>query len=358
MTGKQLETLSPRRLNRAMLARQHLLERTDRTLAQVVEDMGGIQTQYAPSGYLALWSRMRDFERDSLTRAKEARDVVTGTLMRVTIHTVSARDYWPIVAAIRRSRQEWLMRVIASGWPEANVDAAASALRTVMSHGPIRARDLTNEMTALGFARQTVGWAGLWVDIVRIPPSGTWERRANDLYDLAERWLPSDSQPGNVPAEHDAVRLLFERYLAAFGPAAPADFANWAGVPIKLVRAATDDVPLSRFRDVRGRALVDLPGAPLPPEDTPAPVRFLPVWDATLLVHCRRTLVLAEEHRPKIFNTRTPHSLNTFLIDGYVAGTWRYESGDVRTEAFRPLTAEEQRDVDAEADRLARFHSG
>ena len=137
---------------------------------------------------------------------------------------------------------------------------------------------------------------------------------------------------GGIPDELDGVRLLLRRYLAGFGPARLNDFANWAGIPLPLAKSASNSFDLRRFRDEQGRVLVDLPDAPLPADDVPAPVRFLPVWDPTLLVHCRRALILPEEHRPRIFNTRTPHSINCFLVDGQVAGSWRYNSGRVITE--------------------------
>jgi hypothetical protein len=112
---------------------------------------------------------------------------------------------------------------------------------------------------------------------------------------------------------------------------------------------------LRRFRDETGKELVDLPRAPLP-EDVPAPPRFLPVWDATLLVHARRTGILPEEYRPLIFNTKTPNSFNTFLVDGKVAGTWRHESGRVALSAFEGVPRKARRELDDEARRLAAFH--
>ena len=113
---------------------------------------------------------------------------------------------------------------------------------------------------------------------------------------------------------------------------------------------------LRTYRDEGGRTLVDLPDAPLPDPDTPAPARFLPVWDATLLVHARRTLILPEEFRPRVFNTKTPHSVNTFLLDGQVAGTWRYDKGAMSLEPFRKLTRAERAAIDDEAHRLEAFH--
>ena len=129
------------------------------------------------------------------------------------------------------------------------------------------------------------------------------------------------------------------------------------GVNIRAVREVAAAMELRTFRDEAGRSLVDLPNAPLPDPETPAPARFLPVWDATLLVHARRTLILPEEFRPRVFNTRTPHSVNTFLLDGQVAGTWRHEKGAIHLEPFRKLTGIERAALDEEAPRLEAFHS-
>jgi hypothetical protein len=134
------------------------------------------------------------------------------------------------------------------------------------------------------------------------------------------------------------------------------EIANWAGVHPRRLSAALGKVKLRRFQSEDGSELVDLPRAPLPDPSTPAPVRFLPNWDATLLVHARRTGILPEEHRSKVFNTRTPQSVPTFLVDGRVAGTWRYEKGKVKTEAFGRLDAAARRELREEAERLAELH--
>jgi len=187
---------------------------------------------------------------------------------------------------------------------------------------------------------------------VRVPPSGTWEQRRADLYGLAEDWVGPDQ------AEPDAgLELLVRRYLGGFGPANRTDVADFAGVPITTVKPVLERMPLRRFRDENGKELLDLPRAPLPEPATPAPPRFLPVWDATLLVHARRTQILPEEYRPKVFNVRTPHSVNTFLVDGQVAGTWRFERGKIELDVFDAIPRKERRALDAEAKRLAAFHS-
>jgi hypothetical protein len=155
----------------------------------------------------------------------------------------------------------------------------------------------------------------------------------------------------------DALLHIVRRYLAAFGPASRADVASWAGMRPTDVAPALARLTLRRFRSEDGEELLDLPRAPLPAADTPAPVRLLPTWDATLLVHARRTGILPEEHRPRIFNTRSPQSFPTFLVDGAVAGTWRYEDGRVTLEPFERLDRATLRELRAEAERMAAFHA-
>ena len=346
-------TLSPRTLNRTLLARQHLLERTAVDPIAVMEDMGGIQMQYAPAGYIGLWSRTRDFTRPMLTRALEERRAVQGTMLRATIHTVSAADYWPTMAGVRRVNREWYGRVQAREIGSTDMAAVAAAIREELSAGPMRIGELTKRIAARGFPDRATAWAATWVDMVRVPPSGTWERRRADLYALADRWLP----PTREIAEDEGIAHLVGRYLGAFGPAPIADIANWMGLNVSQMRHVAQGMSLREYRDEDGRALVDLGEGQTVDEGTPAPPRFLPVWDATLLVHARRTQVLPEEHRARIFNTKTPHSLNTFLVDGQVAGSWRHEGGEIRLEPFGSLVAADRRALEEEAHGLARLHA-
>ncbi len=343
-------TLTERALNRALLDRQMLLERSDRPIERVVERMGGIQMQYAPAGYIGVWSRMRDFTRPMLTRALEERRLVQATLMRATIHTVSAADYWPMLAGIRRVNREWYSRAD----PEigaTDMGAVAAAVRGALADGPLRMAELVTRIEAMGHPSRAANRSGLWVDMVRVPPSGTWERRRADLYGLADQWLP----PVEV-AEDVGIELLIRRYLGAFGPASVKDVATWMGLKVGQLKHVADRMELRGFRDEAGRALVDLPDAPLPDVETPAPPRFLPVWDATLLVHARRTQILPEAHRPRVFNTKTPHSVNTFLVDGQVAGTWRFADDEIRLEPFGRLAAADRRALEEEAEGLAALH--
>jgi uncharacterized protein YcaQ len=316
--------LTARHLNRALLARQMLLERSPPGITEVIERMGGIQMQYAPAGYIGLWSRMRDFTRSMLTEALEERRAIQGTMMRATIHTVSAADYWPMMAGIGRVNREWYSRV-QSEMRSMDMEAVSAAVRQELGDGPLRMVELTKRIEARGFPPRSAGWAGLWVELVRVPPSGTWERRRADLYGLADQWLPQVEV-----AEDDGIELLIRRYLGAFGPAPLKDVAGWMGFKVGQLKHVAERMELRHLRDDGGRPLFDIRDAPLPDPDTPAPVRFIAVWDAMLLVHARRAKVLPEEFRPRIFNTKAPHSFNTILVDGQVAGTWRFEDGEVR----------------------------
>jgi hypothetical protein len=343
--------LSARALNRALLARQLLLERSSLPLARAIDQVGGLQTQYAPSPYVALWSRLRTFRRDDLTRALERGRVVQATLMRVTIHMVSADEFPLFAAGIRRSRREWWLRLHRSEIDDDGMQAVAASLRRHLAGGPVRATRLTELLAADGFPAVAWSGAGLWVDMVRVPPSGTWERRRADLYGLAEHVVGA-----STPSEAEGLKHLVRRYLGGFGPASPSDVAGWAGVPVTTIRPVIERLPLRRFRTEDGEELVDLPRAPLPDPDAPAPVRFIPTWEAMLLVHARRTGVLPEHHRSLLFSTKTPQSLSTFLVDGAVAGSWRYEGGRIRLEPFEPIPRSVRRELDDEARGLAAFH--
>jgi hypothetical protein len=205
----------------------------------------------------------------------------------------------------------------------------------------------------LGEGSVVTNGVNMWLDLVRIPPSGTWERRRADLYAAAEDWL---GPPGKATPEQ-GLELLIRRYLGAFGPAPAVDIAGWARLHPKRVIPALGELRLRRFRDEDGRELVDLPRAPLPDPKTPASPRLLPVWDAVMLAHARRAGVLPEEHRPRVFNTRTPQSVNTFLVDGEVAGTWGHERGRIVTEPFGRLDRGTRREFDGEAERLAELYA-
>jgi hypothetical protein len=345
-----VEVLSQRRLNRALLARQLLLERATLPIPTALERMGGIQNQYAPNAYIRLWSCLDGFARDDLTRAYERGSVVQGTLMRGTIHTVSARDYRQFSEAIREPMRAWARRAYRT--EDRGRDEVVARVRTSLRGRTMRRAELQELRGNVPNAT----WATIDIDagLLRVPPSGTWDRRRADVYALAEDRL----RVGPRRTSGAALEQLVRSYLRGFGPASVADVSSYCGVPITAIRGIVEGMSLRRFRDEGGGDLVDLPRAPLPDAETPAPVRFLPTWDATLLVHARRTLILPEEHRAFIFNTKMPPSYPTFLVDGQVAGTWKYADGEVMVTPFVRLPSAADVEVRAEADRLAAFHAG
>lgn len=334
-----------------MLARQLLLERSSLPLARALEAVGGLQTQHAPSGYVGLWSRLRNFRRDSLTEALVNRSAIQGTLMRHTIHTVSAADYPVLLAGVRSGRREWWLRVVRHQEKGLDMDTVVAIVRERLERGPARTSELKALLAATGV--QPIAWSGvaLWLEIIRVPPSGTWERRRADLYGLADGWVRMPAITESKGLEH-----LARRYLGGFGPAPIADIASWAGLPPAKIAPVVERLRLRRFRDEAGRVLLDLPNAPLPEANTRAPVRFLQTFEALLMIHARRTQVMPEQFRPIVFSTKTPHSMPVFLIDGAVAGTWRYESGRVRVDPFEAIPRAARRELDDEAKALTAIH--
>ena len=309
-----------------------------------MERVGGLQTQYAPSAYVGLWTRVAGFERDDLTRALEDHSLIQASLMRTTIHVVSRREYWLFANGIRRSRQEWLQRLRALP-PDRLLRSNADRLREALADGPKTVKELGD------WAKGFIGTLGLWVDLVRVPPSGTWERRRADRLALAEDWVgPNDS------TEEAGRAHLVRSYLRAFGPAAWKDIGSWAGLSVTALKRAAATLDLVRYRDERGGELVDLAGAELPAADIRPPVRFLPHWDANLLVHARRAGVLPEAHRPRVFSTRNPFSVGVYLVDGRGAGAWSLVEGRVVLDPFQPISRAAERAVEKERAALEAFH--
>ncbi|MGD9527539.1 winged helix DNA-binding domain-containing protein [Pseudonocardia sp.] len=344
--------LSPRALNRAVLARQLLLERVEpaaeRAVESVLEAVAGLQTQYAPSGYVGLWSRLRGFRRADLTEALTAGRVVQAWVMRATIHMVSAGDYAPLTAAVRLARRTWWLRAERRA-ADLDTAALAAAVRRILADGPLPQAALVAALDVEGFPRWTWPAAQLWVDLVRVPPSGTWEKPRAGVFGLAP---PGEAEVGA------GEELLVRRYLAAFGPASARDVASFCGWTVAQVRAVAARLPLRRFTDEAGGELLDVSEGPLPEPETPVPPRFLPTWDATLLVHARRAQVLPEAYRSRVFATTMPQSVPTFLVDGQVAGTWRHTGGRIELSPFHDLPRAARQELDAEAERLAQWWAG
>jgi hypothetical protein len=234
-----------------------------------------------------------------------------------------------------------------------DMDAVADATRGHLRDGPLRQSEIVARLVDDGFPKVAFQGVQLWVDLVRVPPAGTWERPRAHVYGLAETWLRRRPPVAPVAAQE----RLVTRYLRGFGPATPGDVARYAGWTITETRAVLDRMSLRDLRDPDGAPLLDLPRAPTAAGDTPAPVRFLSTFDAVLLLgHATRARLLPDGHRAKVFSSKLPQSVPTFLVDGRVAGTWRFTDDRVQITPFAPLPDAVRDDVEAEAARLATFH--
>ena len=320
-----MRTLSLRELNRATLARQLLLRRVSLSPARAIERVAGLQGQWPPAPYVGLWSRVEGFRREALARALARRDVLKATVMRSTLHLVSARDYELFVAALHGGDASPI-RADAI----ALADQAAEGVRGLFAEGP-KAR--TEVMAWLAREHpapvaEEFPWSTWFAVCVRArlvhtPEGAAWTARSG-------RRLVVRPEAAAVSDPAEARVELVRRYLAAFGPASRKDVGQWSGMRMRHIDPALEALePLRRFRDEEGRELVDLPRAPLPGADAVAPVRFLPHWDNLLLAHDDRRRVLPEEYR-KVVIAKNGDVAQTFLVDGVVAGMWKVADGRVK----------------------------
>jgi hypothetical protein len=333
-------TLTQRELNRATLARQLLLRRSRLSVANAVDRLCALQAQSPNAPYIGLWSRLADFDHAQLTRSLERRQVTRSTLFRMTVHLVSATSQ---PAFARLTHDQWREDFIREGLP---LEEMIERVELLAEEGTFAYADLEAALPELGERRFRVRCL---TPLVHVPPSGTW-RRPRIKLTTARRWLGSD-QPGSA----EAAKALIRSYLTAFGPATRADVLRFSGLRVGTIDPALEALAgeLRRFEDEHGRELLDLPRAPRPAPETPAPVRFLPKWDALLLSHDDRTRVLPEEYRSTVI--KGGDVLETFLVDGSVAGSWRLVNGKVRLEPFAPLPRAVRRELDDEGLRLAEF---
>jgi len=358
------EVLSRQALNRALLERQMLLCRAPLPegpgrvgrVIETVEHLGGLQAQAPFPPYYGLWSRLAGFRPEDLAELLLSRDVVRIALMRGTVHLVSARD----CAMLRPLTQPVMDRALKPvfGKQLATVDTAAIAAagRALVEEQPRTFSDLgallaqrwpEHEPANLARAVRTL------VPLVQVPPRAVWGRAGQALHTSAESWLgrPLDPEP--------ALTGLVRRYLAAFGPATVADIQAWSGLtrlrePVEQLRAE-----LRTFRDENGAELFDLPGAPHPGPDTPAPVRLAAEFDNLILSHADRTRIIGAEARSRIF---TPNGIfpGTVLLDGFVAGMWRIAratgTATLTVEMFGDrVPADDREAILSEGSRLLEF---
>ncbi len=351
-----VETLTREQLNRATLARQMLLAREDISAVAAVERLCGMQAQEARPPFVGLWTRLARFERGGLHRALHERTIVRGTLMRGTLHLMSASDYISLRMAVQPvlTRTGGILGERAAGL---ETDAVLPVARRLLSERPRTFSDLRAALVevfpevnerALGFT------ARMLLPLLMLPTEDRWSFPADSRFGLAEEWL------GAPLAREDGTEALVLRYLAAFGPASVADFQQWSGLQgMKPVLEAMRP-QLVTFRGDRRRELFDLPGGPRPTPESPAPVRFLPEFDNLLLSHADRTRVLPDEYRRLVLGAKNGRIPATFLVDGSVAGTWRTERkkgvATLTISPFAEVAKGAAIDLEGEGDTLLRFH--
>jgi hypothetical protein len=342
--------LGPRALNRALLARQHLLTRTDGPVLALVEHLVGLQAQEPQEPYVGVWSRLDAFEPEQLSGLLERREAVRTLLMRRTLHLVSARDclvlrglHDPMLVARMRG-------TLGRRLPGVDEAELASAGRPHFAAAP---STLTEVARAVGdrwpeaAARDLGDALSTLLPLVQVPPRGLWRQNGAARNTTIDAWLGS----GPEPPTPEAAEALVLRHLAAYGPAATADMRAWsglAGLPAVVARLRPN---LRTFRDERGRTLLDVPGAPLPDPDTPAPIRFLPAFDNAVLGFDDRSRIIDIADRGL-----SVQGARFVLVDGRVAGTWTTRrDAVVQVTAHRRLTAAERDEIEQEGARLAAF---
>jgi hypothetical protein len=349
-------TLGLRELNRTTLRRQLLLQRSDVSAVKAIERLVGVQAQLARPPFVGLWSRLDRFDRAELTKAIEQRTVVKATLLRGTLHLLTARDYLSFRATFQATLSNALDDVLKAKGAHVDVPRLVDAARDFMHAAPRSFAEITTLLTGLepdgdpGAMRYAVR---THLPMIQVPIDTAWGYPGNPRFALAEDWLDIP-----VPTTDGQHAELVKRYLAAFGPATVKDVETWSYLPSLQPAFDTLAPELVRYRDERGRTLFDLPGLPIEPEDAPAPLRFLPEFDNLLLAHQDRTRVVPKAARGKVFLPGLRVAA-TVLVDGFVAATWTTErvkqAVTLTVAPLAPVNAAVQAELMAEGDRLVRF---
>jgi hypothetical protein len=345
--------LTARRLNRATLGRQLLLGREPLEVVDAVRRLGALQAQEAASPYIALWNRLSEFDPADLDAAFADRTVVKATLMRITLHAVHAEDYPAfhnaMLPSLRASRLND-RRFTTSGLSTADVDALVPELMEFAARPRTKAEVEELLEARLGDRNPRAWWAlrtfgPLW----HAPTGGPWSFGPRSSYVAAPTQLPDQRR-------EESSRRLVRRYLEAFGPASVVDVAQFSLLSRAVVREAVAALAgeLEVLEGPDGSELLDVPGGPRPPEDTPAPPRLLPMWDSVLLAYFDRSRVIPPDHR-RLVTRSNGDVLPTLLVDGYVAGVWRPVEGGIEATAFHKLPEEAWAGLAAEAGALAAF---
>ena len=356
------EVLSLARLNRATLARQLLLDRSELDVVAAVHAIAGLQAQEPASPFIGLWTRVAGFRVEALEAAITNRDVVKGTLMRATLHAVTAADYRAFQPAVQPMLQR-IRRQDRVQPPDAAELRRLSEVAAAFTDEPRSLTELREHLAAQGSdtpPEEALWWLRRHAAFVHAPVDGApWSFGRRPQLVHAPTWL---GDPDPFATEDAALDHLARRYLAAFGPASAADLARWSGLAAARIRPSLqrleDGDELRRFADERGRMLLDLVEAPRPPAATPAPPRLLPMWDSMLLAFDDRTRVISDAHRAVVI-AKNGDTLPTFTVDGRVAGLWWAErdrpTGEPRLvlEPFAPIPAAARRALARELEALA-----
>ena len=313
-------TLNQRALNRATLARQLLLERSRLTPRAALEYLVAVQGQVSNAPYIGLWTRLHDFQRADLAALIERREVVRASSLRCTLHLLTADDYLSIHPLLQPKFSRNL-HIFASRTADFDLASFTAKIRAYIQERPRTAAELRLRMAELypemGQPR-IVDAVRIYLALVQTTPAGLWGFTGKPKHTEASTWLdrPAALAEGVLPH-------LFLRYLAAYGPANVQDFQAWSGLTGTKASVEMVRPKLLTFRDEQGRELFDLPDAPRPPADTPAPVRFLPDFDNLLFAHADRSRVIAENVRTSLFVDNS--TCAAFLVDGFVRGRWKLE---------------------------------
>ena len=341
--------LSPRILNRALLERQLLLRREHVGVADALAHLVGLQAQNPNAPYIALWTRLAEFDPEDLSELVTARKVVRVALMRWTLHAVTTRDCLAIRPVVQPVIESRMKAGFGRHLADVDCDALVSRGRTLVEQEPRTFGDVGRLLASEWpgheprvLANALAGFAPL----VHVPPRGLWGRNGRAVQTTAERWLGRALDRAAEPDE------LIMRYLAAFGPASVADIRIWSGLTGLESTIGRLRPQLRTFYDQHGRELFDVPDGPLPDPNTPAPPRFLADHDNVVHAHADRSRIVPADHPKRI---RAPR---TFLIDGFVAGTWRLIPGRrLTTLEISPLDELERADRAALAEEGIRLLS-
>lgn len=349
------ERLSKRALNRALIARQFLLRRSEQTVLAALTHLVGLQAQTPNAPYLALWSRLNNFTPEQLTSLILERRVVRIVLMRGTIHSVTDGDCLELRRLFGPVLERGLRGAFGKRLKGLNLELVEAAARKLLEKKPLTFDELGRLLARRWADRDPAALANAaraTVPLVQIPPRGIWGEGGLATHVPAETWL------GKRLCTAPPLDPMIRRYLAAFGPATIRDIQSWSGLTglRSVVQSMRPD--LITFMDEEGNELFDVPNAPRPDPDTPAPPRFLPVFDNVLLSHADRTRILSDAHRKMLFGTAALLE-GSVLIDGFVGARWKIvqerQQAVLAIQPFAPVPKNDCRAIAEEATRLLGF---